>query len=329
MAFPQAPIQTPLYMNIPKGYKTPMDDNNCPMVLKLFCNIYGQNQGPKVWGHFLHQGLTKASFKQSQVDPCLYYSQGLIFLVYIDDCLLLSATDDLIDQGINDLCYAEPRFNMEDQGTVDNFLGIQVNHKKNDEIMHTQPQLIASMLNDLHHSKDNVITCKTPCLSTVLLHKDLKGQPMTNEFNYCSVIGKLNFLEKSTCPDIAYAVHQCAHFSADPKQSHADAVKCIGQYLKGTPHEGITLCPDTQQSFQCLVDADFAGKWKPEGSHQHPMTAKSRSGWIIQYAGCPITWASKLQTLTALSTTEAEYVVLSMVMREQLPAPQGSRSSQG
>ena len=98
--------------------------------------------------------------------------------------------------------------------------------------MLTQPQLIASILNDLHLNKDNIITCKTPCLSTVLPHKDLKGQPMTNEFNYCSVIGKLNFLEKSTCPDIAYAVHQCTCFSADPRHSHADAVKCIRRYLK-------------------------------------------------------------------------------------------------
>ena len=84
-------------------------------------------KGPKVWGNFLHQGLTKASFKQSQVDPCLYYCQGLIFL-YIDDCLLLSAKDELIDQGINDLRTAEPHFNMEDQGTVNDFLGIQVKH---------------------------------------------------------------------------------------------------------------------------------------------------------------------------------------------------------
>ena len=140
---------------------------------------------------------------------------------------------------------------------------------------------------------------------------------MTKEFNYHSVIGKLNFLEKSTCPDIAYTVHQCACFLADPRQSHADAVKHIGRYLKGTPHKGLTLHPDTQQSFQCWVDADFTGNWKPEGLQQDPMTAKSRSGWIIQYAGCPITWASK--TLTALSTTEAEYMALSMAMREQLP----------
>ena len=236
------------------------------------------------------------------------------FLVYIDDCLLLSAKDELINQGIKDLCAVEPRFNMEDQGTVNDFLGIQVKHKKNDEIMLTQPQLIASILSDLHLQKDNVITHKTPCLSTVILNKDLKGRPMNTKFNYCSVIGKLNFLEKSTCPDIAYTVHQCAHFSADPKQSHADAVKCIGRYLIG-----IMLHLNAQQSFQCWVDADFSGNWRPEGSQMDPMTAKSHSGWIIQYAGCPITWAPKLQTLTALSTTEAEYVVLSMAMREQLP----------
>ena len=241
------------------------------------------------------------------------------FLVYIDDCLLLSPSDKLIDQGINDLSKAEPRFNMEDQGTVNDFLGIQGKHKQNGEITLTQPQLIASILNDLHLNKNNANTRKTPSLSTILLHKDANGPPMTNEFNYRSVIGKLNFLEKSTRPDIAYAVHQCARFSVDPKQSHADAVKRIGRYLKGTPNVGITLRPDTQQSFQCWVDADFSGNWKPEGAQHDPMTAKSRSGWIIQYAGCPITWSSKLQTLTALSTTEAEYVALSMAMREQLP----------
>ena len=224
-------------------------------------------------------------FKQSQVDPCLYYRRGLIFLVYIDDCLLLSSKDELIDQGIHDLRAADPRFNMEDQGSVNDFLGIQVKHKPNGEITLTQPQLIASILKDLHLNKDNVITCKTPCLSTVLLHKDPKGQPMTNEFNYRSVIRKLKFLEKSTRPVITYAVHQCACFSSDPRQSHADAVKRIARYLKGTPPEGLTIRPDTQQSFQCWVDADFAGNWKPEGAQHDPMTAKSRSGWIIQYAG--------------------------------------------
>ena len=37
------------------------------------------------------------------------------------------------------------------------------------------------------------------------------------------------------------------------------------------------------------------------------------------YAGCLITWGSKLQTEIALSTTESEYIALSSAMREVIP----------
>ena len=50
-----------------------------------------------------------------------------------------------------------------------------------------------------------------------------------------------------------------------------------------------------------------------------PSTARSRMGYIITYAGCPMHWSSKMQTEIALSTTEAEYITLSQAMREVLP----------
>ena len=37
------------------------------------------------------------------------------------------------------------------------------------------------------------------------------------------------------------------------------------------------------------------------------------------YAGCPITWGSKMQTEIALSTTESEYIALSIARREVIP----------
>ena len=44
---------------------------------------------------------------------------------------------------------------------------------------------------------------------------------------------------------------------------------------------------------------------------------------MICVADCPVIWKSKLQTETALSTMEAEYVALSMAMRELIPLKYG------
>ena len=142
---------------------------------------------------------------------------------------------------------------------------------------------------------------------------------MNQEFHYRSVIGKLNFLEKSTRPDISVSVHQCDHFSEQPKWSHAEAVKRIGRNLLATKSKGLLIRPNELKYFECWVDADFSGNWRQSDAHIDPMTAKSRSGWIICFAGAPITWASKLQTITALSTTEAEYIALSTSLREVFP----------
>mmetsp|Transcript_18629 Transcript_18629/g.26401 ORF Transcript_18629/g.26401 Transcript_18629/m.26401 type:complete len:128 (+) Transcript_18629:224-607(+) len=46
---------------------------------------------------------------------------------------------------------------------------------------------------------------------------------------------------------------------------------------------------------------------------------KNTHTFVIQYCGCPIAWASKLQSEIALSTTEAEYIALSMATRQLLP----------
>ena len=38
------------------------------------------------------------------------------------------------------------------------------------------------------------------------------------------------------------------------------------------------------------------------------------------YAGCPLIWGSKLQSYIALITAEAEYIALSQLLREVIPA---------
>ena len=128
----------------------------------------------------------------------------------------------------------------------------------------------------------------------------------------------LGYLQGTTRPDISMATHQCARFNNNPKLSHERAVKRIVRYLLDTKDKGIIFQPDFSKGLECFVDADFAGGWK-DGDHDSPESVLSRTGYVIMYAGCPITWGSKLQTEIALSTTESEYVALSTAMREVIP----------
>jgi hypothetical protein len=98
-----------------------------------------------------------------------------------------------------------------------------------------------------------------PALICKILHPDIDGDPFVNSFHYRSVIGKLNFLEKSTRPEFAYAVHQCARFVENPTKLHGEAVKRIGRYLLNSPDKGIILKPSSTESFDCWVDASHAG----------------------------------------------------------------------
>jgi hypothetical protein len=45
----------------------------------------------------------------------------------------------------------------------------------------------------------------------------------------------------------------------------------------------------------------------------------SCTGFVIYYAGCSVFWQSKLQTEIALSTAEAEYILMSQALRETIP----------
>ena len=66
---------------------------------------------------------------------------------------------------------------------------------------------------------------------------------------------------------------------------------------------------------ECFVDADFAGLWNVE-HNDNPVSSKSRTGFVMFIANCPVIWQSKLQVEMAMSTTEAEVVALSQAMRE-------------
>ena len=318
-AFPQAETSEDTYMHVPSGWGLTDSNGNSDYVIKLKKNLYGTATGARNWFLKLSKGLEHREFIQSKVDPCLFLRDDCIVVVYTDDCICFSKAESTALQLIADL--KEDGFLLKDEGDAKDFLGVRIEHDPlTKKINMTQTGLIESILYDLDllnakNTKD--VPARQP------LHPDSDGayRQDSDKWNYRSVIGKMNYLAMNTRPDIAFAVHQCAKFCNKPMMLHEKAVKYIGRYLAKTRDKGLILNPEANGKLDAYVDSDFAGRWHREFAELRD-SVLSRTGFIITYCNCPVTWSSKLQTEVALSTTEAEYIALSTMMRTLLPMRQ-------
>jgi len=83
MAYPQAPIEEDIYMEVPQGIDT-ATGNSKDMVLKLLKNIYRQKPAGCVWNSYLVEKLASIGFRPSLIDDCVFFRNEVIFLVYVD-----------------------------------------------------------------------------------------------------------------------------------------------------------------------------------------------------------------------------------------------------
>ena len=93
------------------------------------------------------------------------------------------------------------------------------------------------------------------------------------------------------------------HFQ-DPYEIHYLCAKHVLRYLSGTKESGLIY--KRGSGIQVFADADWGNSL---------IDKRSLSGTMIILAGAPIAWRSKKQTVTALSTTEAEYYSLLLVTK--------------
>ncbi|GJT48698.1 retrovirus-related pol polyprotein from transposon TNT 1-94 [Tanacetum coccineum] len=113
--------------------------------------------------------------------------------------------------------------------------------------------------------------------------------------------GGLMYLTASR-PDIAFATFVCARYQARPTVKHLKEVKRIFRYLRQSYNMGLWYPKDSGFELIAYSDADHAG-CKDD--------CKSTSGGLQFLGGKLVSWSSKKQDCTAMSTAEAEYVSLS------------------
>nr|GEZ37068.1 copia protein [Tanacetum cinerariifolium] len=118
---------------------------------------------------------------------------------------------------------------------------------------------------------------------------------------YRSMIGALMYLTSSR-PDIVHATCLYARYQAKPTKKHLKEVKRIFRYLRGTVNTGLWYTKDSGFELTGFSDADYAGCKD---------SFKSTSGGAQFLGEKLVSWSSKKQDCTVLSTAEAKYVSLS------------------
>lgn len=110
--YPQAPIETDTYMELPQAIET-CHGNSKNHVLHLLLNLYGQKQDGRVWNGYMVEKMINCDFQPSLVDEWVSYKDDSIFIVYVDDGIFVSKDDSNVSVIIQQLCKAG--LNIEDQ----------------------------------------------------------------------------------------------------------------------------------------------------------------------------------------------------------------------
>ena len=136
-----------------------------------------------------------------------------------------------------------------------------------------------------------------------------KVNPEDHE-TYRSGVGTLLYLTKHNRPDICNPVRELSKTMDAPAPVHLKEMYKVIRHVLSTKGYGLKfeLRKDMiKWALKALSDSDFASDKE---------TRISVFGYIIYFCGIPIAWRSKGMKSVVLSTTEAEYMVLSEVVKK-------------
>ncbi|GJW63867.1 retrovirus-related pol polyprotein from transposon TNT 1-94 [Tanacetum coccineum] len=307
-AFLNGELKEEVYVHQPEGFVDPERPHH---VYRLKKALYGLKQAPRAWYDTLSKFLLAQGFSKGVVDPTLFIRKTgkhtLHVQIYVDDIIFASTDPKDCDRFSNEM---SSKFQMSMMGQISFFLGLQISQNPRG-IFINQSKYANEILKKFDLYKSDPVD--TPMVEQTKLDEDLSGTPV-DQTKYRSMIGSLMYLTASR-PDLVFAVCMCARYQSRPTKKHLEAVKRVFRYLQGTINMGLWYPKDTAMALTAYADADHAGCQD---------TRRSTSG-SAQFLGDKlVSWSSKKQTSTSISSTEAEYIAMSgccaqiLWMRSQL-----------
>ena len=131
------------------------------------------------------------------------------------------------------------------------------------------------------------------------------GEKEADQKEYQEIVGSLNYATIATRPDISFPLGVLGRYASNPAKRHMVMARRVMRYLSRTVGYWLNLgiregVKEPYKTFALYTDSDFAG---------NPNSLKSTTGMVVRDRyGAIIAWQSKKQSITAKSTTDAEYI---------------------
>nr|GEW65261.1 Gag-Pol polyprotein [Tanacetum cinerariifolium] len=308
-AFLHRNLEEEIYMLQPEGFKQKGKEN---LVCRLNKSLYGLKQAPRCWYKIFDSFIRSLEYNRLHADLCAYFKRFgnndlFILLLYVDDMLVAGPSKDRINKLKAQLAR---EFEMKDLRLANKILGMQIHRDRvSRKIWLSQKSYVKNILQRFNMQDCKPISTSFPTdvtLSSKMSPSSEKERMEMYRVPYASAVVSLMFAMICTRPDIAHAVGVVIRYMAEPGREHWEAVKRILRYVKGTLD--VALCfGDSDLTVTGYVDSDYASNL--DGS-------KSTTGYVFTLSGETVSWVSKLQSVVAMSTTEAEYVAAAQASKE-------------
>jgi hypothetical protein len=304
-AYVGSKIDKQIFMEIPEGIDPRSHDPND--VCEILQSLYGLRQSAHLWNQKVKMFVTSIGFRQSTADPGVFINdRGVIIALYVDDILIFGRDTRDIESTKDKLKGFNP---MKDLGPANKILGIRITQTR-DSIRLDQEFYARSILEEFGMTEST--PQRTP-LNPSLDLDDETSRKLSRDLHakFRKIIGRLTYLASGTRPDIQFPVNRLSQHLADPRDVHLRASKHLLRYVKGTISYGITYSAKGSDIDQTLVGYS-------DSSYGNATKHRSTSAYVFIMANGPVSWCSRKQPITAMSTTEAEYIAAAEAAKQAI-----------
>ncbi|GJT16659.1 retrotransposon protein, putative, ty1-copia subclass [Tanacetum coccineum] len=300
-----------IYMVQPEGF---VDTKYPKKLCNLQRSIYGLKQASRSWNKRFDEEIKKFGFTQNLDEPCVYQkasgSNVTFPILYVDDIIIMG-NHILSLQSVK--TYLGKCFAMKDLGEAAFILGIKIYRDRSKRLIGLGQN--AYMDKILKRCRmDNSKRGYIPMQERLCLNKT-QGDSTPGEVKwmqnvpYAVAVGSIMYAVRCTRPDVAFAQNITSYFQQNPGEPHWTAVKTILKYLRNTKDMFLVYGgnPKAELRVDCYCDAGFETDIDD---------TKSQTVYVFILNGGAVDWKSSKQSTTAMSATEAEYIVASEAAME-------------